>query len=245
MQTANMSNLTVILAATNAMRRWLSMDLPYLPDTEGGNKGTQAMHSNAEKTSWQCHVIQNHPKSFERTAIATEVNSRYTLLMPFSVTPSREQWERKFLHTWVNEWLNNALELGFAHPDWVRGLADAFVRQPKQLSWYRNVDLSVNGHVTDAELWVRQTLDHNGLAALDDDYVFALGERMNSQIKRVGPMKKSIDPRIGFVEQGLRYFAENSIIQSGSLSTQNPENDHKVMPDNVVSMADFRNRKRN
>lgn len=130
----------------------------------------------------------------------------------------------------------------------------------KSLVWYRNTDLSVNGHISDAEQWVRQALHDHGLERLSDNDAFGLGDHINKMRKRAKkdlPGNTSFVPVARMLDDGLYRFANGltndlypntqpgnfpnpyDLIPGLQAKTPMPE----ALPDNVVCLATFRNKK--
>ena len=85
-----------------------------------------------------------------------------------------------------------------------------FHQQVQDVQWFRNMDLSVNGHVSDAEQWVTQTLSGRGLDALHDELAADIAWHINSLEKCAKDKqgkKRSFYPAPLFVEDGLFRFA--------------------------------------
>lgn len=74
--------MKLLFSATNALNKWLKADLPRLPSDEGKQAGVNTLKSDAFSFCWQVHIIDNRYQSFEKTLIACEANSRFTLVLP-------------------------------------------------------------------------------------------------------------------------------------------------------------------
>lgn len=62
------------------------------------------------------------------------------------------------------------------------------------ISWAKNTDLSINGHITDAALWVTQTLKEDKLDTLPLDLSNHLATYLNGQVKRIKQRKEKFIP---------------------------------------------------
>ena len=88
------------LAATNALTKWLKADLPRLPTQIGKRVGVNHLTSNGHQFSWQVHIIENSYQSIEKTIIATEANSRFSILMPVCVAFTLEELTQRLAMEW-------------------------------------------------------------------------------------------------------------------------------------------------
>jgi hypothetical protein len=258
--------LQIVLSATRAMARWLKHDLtdalPRLPSMDGKRVGTQSLVTDSQQLSWQCHVIQNAYRHGEYTAIVTEAYSRYTLLMPYAVAPTVAEFENELLRRWANDLVTICVEGGALTEAELPALMQQFVQCRKSLVWYRNTDLSVNGHVSDAEQWVMQTLRENHLQRLSDEDALGLGHHINQfrkKAKRGQPGNPGFYPVARLLDDGLFRFAKGLsteryfLTPAGSFPDPypmpiNPQTElaaqHEQRPDNVVCLSSFRNKRR-
>ena len=71
--------------------------------------------------------------------------------------------------------------------------------------WVKNTDLSISGHISDAALWVTQTLQEEGLYDLPKDLAIELATYLNTQPKRI--TNKATDRKEKFIpiERLLHY----------------------------------------
>lgn len=60
--------------------------------------------------------------------------------------------------------------------------------------WFKNADLLVNGYVSDAGLWVTQTLSDRRQDALSRELALELAVYLNTQPKRVNKSKSKLVP---------------------------------------------------
>ncbi len=229
--------LNTLFSASNALCKWLKSDFPRLPSSDGKQIGTQSLVTNAETISWQCHVIFTDSWRERATVIAVEAKSRFTLLIPFDVMPTQEKLEQLICEQWANELVGLLLKQGEIERCQVAGIFNLFHQRVQNVQWFRNMDLSVNGHVSDAEQWVKQTLSGRGLDALDDDLAAELAWHINTQEKQakdsLGNKRRFYPPAL-FIEDGVSRFVNESINQHTILSRS----------DKIISMADFLERKK-
>jgi hypothetical protein len=204
-------------------------------------------------------VIQNFYRHGEYTVIATEADSRYTLLMPFAVAPSLAEFENELLRRWGNELAHLTAESKSLDEPRIQTMIKQFIPHPKSFTWYRNTDMSIRGHISDAEQWVTQTLQEHGLQRLSDNDALELGDHINKLRKRAKQDRsgrKGFYPVVRLLDDGLYRFAKGL---SGADFPNTPPDDFpnpymamttaktqvaKALPDNVVCLASFRNRSR-
>uniref|UniRef100_UPI0040489474 hypothetical protein n=1 Tax=Rheinheimera sp. TaxID=1869214 RepID=UPI0040489474 len=80
--------------------------------------------------------------------------------------------------------------------------------------WGKNTDLRVNGHVSDAGLWVTQTLADRRKDTLSPELELELAIYLNTQPKRVNKSKNKVIP----VQALIEYC--NSLLGAGPLAAE-------------------------
>lgn len=246
----------VIFSATNALNKWLKLDLPRIPSPDGKRIGTQPLLTDAATLSWQCHVVENAYQSGKYTVIAVEAYSRFTMLLPFDYAPKQDELQQALCLQWIYSLFELMADNGAVGWESQRQVADQFYQGLNDVCWYRNTDLSINGHVADAEQWVKQTLDDLGQGALTDDLVFDLSRHINSMFKRAPASlgkKVKFYPVPRFVDDGLFRFAKGlNEFNSEGVALGDFLNPYELQvtiqsksekPDNVISLADYALRK--
>ena len=252
--------MKIIISASNALNKWLQLDSPRMPSPKGRQVGVQKVTSNAQHITWQCHVIQNtYGSVYNRlhTVIAIEPFSRYTLLLPFDFPPSKKELEDDLIDRWGNEYLNLMIKHLVISKELIPLVIEQFEQEHKEIIWYRNTDLSVSGHVSDAEQWVHSYIDQHNIDQLNNDNALDLGHHINNQFKRVKNSqgrKEKFHPIPRFLDDGLFRFAKGLAqcdyddahrgnfpmpwkTEQAIAIKETLENE---LPDNVVSLADFR-----
>ncbi|NMP16113.1 amino acid adenylation [Thalassotalea sp. Y01] len=136
-----------------------------LPSLEGPQKGRNPIFSDECTLSWQLHIVDNRYRSFEKTIIATEAFSRFTCFLPVLMPNS----DAVFLLSKLDS-------------------------LPFEIQWRKNTDLSINGHITDAALWVTDTLRDRGLDVLPYELSEELSMYLNSQVKRSNQRRETFVP---------------------------------------------------
>lgn len=202
--------LNIIFSVSNALCKWLKLNLPRMVSVEGKQVGVHPLVTNEETISWQCHVIFTDSWRERETVIAVEARSRFTLLLPFDIVPTQSELEQAICEKWANELVGLMIKHGDINREQVPRVFTQFHQRVQDIQWFRNMDLSVNGHVSDAEQWVTQTLADRGLDALDDELASDLAWHINSMEKRAkdkqGKKRVCFPPAL-FVEDGLFRFA--------------------------------------
>lgn len=222
-----------LFCTTNALTKWLKTDLPRLPTAPGQQVGVNTVTSTREQMCWQLHIIENRYGSWHKTIIATEANSRFTVFIPVDLILTPEQLSKRLQIEW-QLLLAETLQAQHMLPRsdialLLSNLSDINF----DLDWVKNTDLSVNGHIADAALWVTQTLADKKQAELSPSLALELAIYLNTQPKRVAKQKTKIVP----VERLAQYC--NSLVNAQTSVQQN-----SVVPkgvgNNVVYLKDFK-----
>lgn len=96
--------------------------------------------------------------------------------------------------------------------------------------WVKNTDLSINGHITDAGLWVTEMLEDQRLTELSPDLGLDLAIHLNTQVKRIKQRKERFVP----VERLLEYCQSiTALIDQARL-------DECERADNLIRLSDYR-----
>ncbi len=173
------------LCASGALKKWLGVDLPRMPHADGEQAGVNRLVTDDQYCSWQLHIIDNYHRSKEQTIIACEAHSRFVVVMPVVLRLTPEMLVTELLRQWkailidtvkMSEpecWMNNP-----ALPDILDTL---FVEE----QWFANVDLSIQGHITDTSLWVKKVLIMDNLSSLSSTAAHRLSVEINRHEKKV------------------------------------------------------------
>ncbi|KKO47743.1 hypothetical protein VT06_15325 [Arsukibacterium sp. MJ3] len=219
---------------TNALTKWLKTDLPRLPAEPGKQVGVNSITSTAEQMSWQLHIIENSYGSWHKTIIATEANSRFTVFIPVDLLMTPDQLTKRLQMEWQYV-LAETLQL---HSDMPRSDIAFLLSNLSDVSfeteWVKNTDLSVNGHIGDAGLWLTQTLADKRRAELSPELALELAVYLNTQPKRVQKKARFIP-----AEKLLEYC--HTLDGAGQPSTQDEKCTDLLQPGgNVVYLKDFK-----
>ena len=193
--------MQLLFSASNALNKWLKADLPRLPKEAGKQAGVNSLFSNAAQMSWQVHIIDNQYQSEHKTIIACEAHSRFTVFMAAdSRFPLDELNAQLKIH-----WQFVLVEMLERQQLMPRSEILLLLSQLDKLAfttqWAKNTDCSISGHITDASLYVTQTLQEHKLTRLPEALSLDLACYLNSQVKRVKSRKEKFIP----VERLLSY----------------------------------------
>ncbi|WP_290617617.1 MULTISPECIES: hypothetical protein [unclassified Arsukibacterium] len=224
------------LCATNALTKWLKADLSRLPAEPGKQVGVNSITSTSEQMCWQLHIIENSYGSWHKTIIATEANSRFTVFMPVNLLITPEQLSKRL----QMEWQYVLAETLQQHSDMPRSDIALLLSNLSDINfeaeWVKNTDLSVNGHIGDAGLWVTQMLADKRRAELSPELALELAIYLNTQPKRVNKAKDKIIPAVKL----LAYC--NVLIETSQATTQDGKSKEQLQSSqsNVVYLKDFK-----
>ncbi len=155
--------MQLFYSTSKALDKWLKSELPTL---EGTQKGRNTIASDTNTFSWQLHIIDNRYRSSQKTIIATEAHSRFTCFLPVYEPLSLSELHQQLSMQW-QQLLVEMIRANQLLPN-----SDAVLLLSKldelqyDISWFKNTDLSINGHITDAALWVTQTLAEQRLGVM-------------------------------------------------------------------------------
>lgn len=228
--------MQVILSASRALatkiKRDLGHELPRITSLDGKNIGTQSLHSDPQQVAWQCQYVPAFYRARHGTVIAIEAFSRYTLLIPAHEQIDTAQMEKSFLKRWVKD-------LNYWHA--VTGSQRKPANEDTQriikieaVHWRTNTDLSINGHIADAEQWLRQYLEDHGRDYLSEQHAQDLGWHLNQQHRRA---PKGQDASGSFIPY-QRLLTLHDRILTANLSTTARQID--ATASNVVDLAKYR-----
>lgn len=206
--------MKIIISASNALSKWMKLDLPRIPSLDGKKIGTQTLVTDSEQISWQCHLIKRHRRSPNAIVIAVEAYSRYAIIMPFdnNQTPTQVEFQNELCRLWRYQVAQLIVESEALTRKHIAAVFSQFDKNEKNFEWFKNTDLSVNGHVSDTEQWVIQSYEQYGYQQISEEAAFALGYHINQMYKnarRTDGVKEKFYPLARFVDDGLYRFAQN------------------------------------
>ncbi|MFK5949945.1 MAG: hypothetical protein QM500_14370 [Methylococcales bacterium] len=177
--------MKVLISASNDFVKWLGLDLPRIPSLEGKRVGTQTITSDENTLSWQCQALREHSRSPVATVIAVEASSRYCIIFPNLLKMSMLEFEQELKRRWLKETLIMAVESGAVNNADVNIMEKQFIDTTMAFSWFKNTDLSVNGHVADTEQWIRSGSVLHRINYLGETEAFELAFQINKNRKKV------------------------------------------------------------
>ena len=96
------------------------------------------------------------------------------------------------------------------------------------VEWVKNTDLSINGHISDAGLWVEQVLREQGVSELSAQQATELAIYLNTSVKRITNKETKRKEKMIPVEKLLAY-CQRLVLGDGGKT-------------NVVSFEDYKNK---
>ncbi len=224
--------MKLLLTATNALNKWLNTDLPRLPVEQGKQAGVNTLISDVKTFSWQVHIIDNQHLSYQKTIIACEANSRFLFFIPVTTRSSQQELTEALQRNWqltLAATLENYQLMPNSDIAYLLSVLSQINFTPE---WVKNNDLSINGHICDATLWISQTLEENELDSLTPELALELTCYLNTQIKRVTNKQTRQKEKFIPIEQLLIYCKE--MISSNST----PAMDRKTYSDLDANTSD-------
>ncbi|WP_394172911.1 amino acid adenylation [Thalassotalea litorea] len=222
--------MRLFYSTSKALDKWLKADLPTL---EGTQKGRNTITSDTNTLSWQLHIIENHYRSTQKTIIATEAYSRFTCFLSVCEPVSLSELHPQLSLQW------QPLLIEMIRTNHLLPSSDAILllskldNLPFDIRWAKNTDLSINGHITDAALWVTQTLADRKLDTMPPELAEDLAMYLNSQQKRIKLRKEKFIPleRLFNYCQKITNSIDNKAIKV---------NEKITLPDNVIRFSDYK-----
>ena len=148
--------MLLLFSASNALNKWLKADLPKLPKQAGVNN----LLSTQMQMSWQLQIIDNgsgaEGQSEHKTIIACEAHSRFIVFVAVERRLTLAELSQQLKMRWqfvLVEMLEDQLLMPRSDILLLLSQLDEIVFTSE---WVRNTDLSINGHITDASLWLKQ-----------------------------------------------------------------------------------------
>ena len=249
--------MKIQISASNALCKWMKLDLARITSVDGKRIGTQTITTDAETLAWQCHVIKNNAQSHHGTVIAVEARSRYVMIFPDLAPPTQAEFEEMFLGRLFIEMVNLMLHSGSIEESVADIVTSQFLSETEGFCWFKNTDLSVNGHVSDTESWIRQSGENNDVTAYNDDEAYGLSMHINEMRKRIAKEGRNgrFVPVVRMLEDTLFRFAKGLARDSypdtpnGHFPspypklTEESKREPKTIPDNVVCLTSYRKQK--
>lgn len=229
------------LSASNALNKYLKADLPRLPHEPGKQAGVNTLISDSNVFNWQLQIIDNSYKSREKTIIVCEANSRFTFFIPISLKLSQQELTQRFAYEW-QLMLAQTLEVYQLIPrSDIAMLLSELAKIEFTPHWVKNTDLSISGHISDAALWVTQTLKEEGLYELSKELAIELAVYLNTQPKRITSKVTGRKERFIPIERLLSYCQSLITLQQRGDESSNGIIDNS----NIINFSDYKKAKTN
>ena len=216
--------MSLIFSVSNLLAKSTKLELARLTDCNGQNPGVQPVVTNSVQVGWQ---FQLYKAQSGYVVIAIESYSRYVILLPFYFKPSWAEVQTSFFEQWLSEvqrWFSMGgfvrnptsveyVATQFQNLIWPHLEADSLeqvLEQPSPLR-YRNLDMSINGHIIDTQFWIRDYLIQNNYRYFEADMAQELSEHINNQSKKVkgaDGKKRKFMPFERFIDDSLYRFAQ-------------------------------------
>ncbi|WP_338519516.1 amino acid adenylation [Alteromonas gracilis] len=219
--------MDLLFSASNALNKWLGADLPRLPSEVNRQAGVNALVSDANQLCWQVHIIDNRYQSLEKTIVVCEANSRFTLFLPVMRKLSLSELTDTLQMEWQSVLAETLNYYQLLPSSDIAMLLSKLSNVNFDITWVKNTDLSINGHITDAGLWVTETLRERGLLSLTNELTLDLAIHLNTQRKRIKKRKEKFIP----IERLLDYCTN---------ITTDDRQDTTFSTGNIIRLNDFR-----
>jgi hypothetical protein len=209
--------MEIIISANNAFCKWLNLDLPRVQTTEGNGVGVQPLFTNANRVSWQVQALKKTMANTEnrRDVIVVEAYSRYTMIFANMEAWEPSAFEDALLYRWNHELIHQMLRANKINEGEVGKFIDQFDATPFDFHWIQNTDMSVNGHLSDAQYWLESIYNIYGYNCLNLNETLALSADINSCRKKAILSRKPkkyerFYPEQRFVADGLWRFTNKN-----------------------------------
>jgi hypothetical protein len=228
--------MLLCLSASNALNKYLKADLPRLPHELGKQAGVNTLISDSNVFNWQLQIIDNSYKSREKTIIVCEANSRFTFFIPVNLKLSQEELTQHLAHEWQLI-LAEMLEVYQLIPrSDIAVLLSELSKIEFTPHWVKNTDLSISGHISDAALWVTQTLKDERLYDLPKELAIELAVHLNTQPKRITNKATGRKERFIPIERLLSYCQSLITAQQRDAKPANEIIDNS----NIINFSDYK-----
>lgn len=225
------------LCATNFLTKWLKADLPRLPVEPGKQVGVNTVTSDSTQMCWQVHIIDNSYGSRHKTLIAVEASSRFTVFIPLVLKLTLDELSARLKMEWQWVLAESLRVLEYMPRSDIALLLDNLSQLNFDVAWVKNTDLSINGHISDAGLWVTQTLEQSRREELTPEVALELAIYLNGQPKRINKGKDKVIP----VESLLAYY-ESLLVDSAMPLHCDADTSESNPPSNVVYLNAYKGR---
>ena len=220
--------ISLLFGASNSLAKWLKADLSRLPTLAGKQAGVNTLKSDSTTMCWQAHIIDNQYKSYEKTIIVCEANTRFIFFIPVTARLTLDELTNLLTMEW-QAMLAETLESYQLIPrSNIAMLLSELSDLTFSVEWVKNTDLSINGHISDAGLWVEQVLREQGVSELSAQQATELAIYLNTSVKQITNKETKRKEKMIPVEKLLAY-CQRLVLGDGGKT-------------NVVSFEDYKNK---
>lgn len=248
--------MDILFSCSSSFCSWLKIKPERLESIDGKNIGTQTISTNENTMSWQLNVSGFSKERYGRIdVIAVEARSRYAIIfpnLPYSGF-SQDAFQNLFLERWGTELCHFCESSNIVAPDDMKTMIEQFMDTVFGFYWVKNTDLSVNGHVADAENWLTSySLDMNGKPLTVEQAFLKLGININQHMKKAkvagqkypeqfSPFDRILEDWAFRFMQGIeianpelvQFFAHNSFVKAPSKTKTT------VLSSKITRIADY------
>ena len=247
--------MSLTFSISNFLAKSTHLELARLTDNNGQRPGVQPVITNSVQVGWQFQLYETQGSY---VVIAIESYSRYVILLPFYFRPSWPDVQSAFFEQWLSDmqrwfsmggFVRNSTSAEFVTGEFQKLILpysssqshSAPLEQPPEgliepslLGCYRNLDMSINGHIIDTQFWIRDYMLQNGYHSFEATMAQELCDHINNHPKRVKSAegkKRKFMPIERFIDDSLYRFAQGlcDLSISGCAMGDFP-NPHKRMP---------------
>ena len=200
--------MSIIFSISNKLAKSAELELSRLTDARGQSPGVQSVITHSRQIAWQFQSF----KSGNSTVIITiESYSRYVLLLPFYYYPTWDEVKAAFYEQWfvhMQDWMNMG---GFVRTSQQQAQLENQFQAQSEPQLYRNLDLSINGHIIDTQFWIHDYMDQMAVQSFDQQMGKELSVHINNQPKRVKDMngkRSEFSPLERFLDDSLYRYAQ-------------------------------------
>ncbi|NRA72616.1 MAG: hypothetical protein HRU24_16510 [Gammaproteobacteria bacterium] len=178
--------MQILIGASNAFIKWMGIDLPRIPSNDGKRIGVQTISSSPTSVAWQCHALLEHSKAQYATIIAVEARSRFCIIFSNLPKLSMGDFDQHLKDHWLRNVLFMSHQSGAVTDSQEIGhkIVQQFNNTVMDFNWVKNTDLSVSGHVSDVEQWIRSGSVLNRANHLSPPEANELAYHINTQRKK-------------------------------------------------------------
>lgn len=234
--------MKLLLSATNALNKWLKADLSRLPEKDGQRVGVHTLASDEQAFSWQLNIIDNAYKSRHKTIIACEANSRFTVFIPADTKLTLDELAARLQMEWQYSLAETLQQLRAIPSSDIAMLLSELSELNMVTHWVKNTDLSISGHISDAALWVSQTLAEQELNELPSDLCTDLSIHLNTQKKHAKDQKQKFMPIVKMMDycQDILMEPQPLPAKPDLASATNTAENSTLAGDKIVQLSDYR-----